>query len=488
MALLIVLLLLSVTLGLSYAAMRSLGTIGMIQRNSDRQAGARQAAITGLTMALKRMHRSDWAGVDTSLAGSLNATDSFRVTYTTGDPRLLSTDADQPYRVTLLSTGYSTDPQQTSNAASYQVRAVVRLTPRQLADEPSQWPTMMNYTVYQWRSGDFQCDLPFRVEGPMRIQAMLLPGWNYAWWSDPREQYFKDLNAMRLAGLGDYRPFTGPIKLSDSSQVWGVLTLLNSYLGVSTSNAWDETVSGMDFPWTMSTYRLYPGGKAYTIPQLPSTIQNATYGPDPAANPAGLFFRSGSLTIGADTTITGTVFTAGGSGGVITVQGNQVRLNAVNLPALQGSTDPVQLPVAVVGSGFRVSSGTVLNISGLVVAQYDFTVAQDGQTGITLSHSGKLVAEDVYVNGRTDWASKSSLWWSACYLAWRAQKDSTFGSKYFPQWLQKNTSLIPAPRLVIKPDTASIRYHWHNPENTIYVANPADGGLRWDLLDWTENL
>jgi len=54
MALLMVLLLLSLTLGLSYAAMRSQATVSMIQRNSDRRASARQDAITGLSVALKR--------------------------------------------------------------------------------------------------------------------------------------------------------------------------------------------------------------------------------------------------------------------------------------------------------------------------------------------------------------------------------------------------------------------------------------------------
>ena len=102
MALLMVLLLLSLTLGLSYAAMRSQSTVGMIQRNSDRGASARQAAITGLTMARKKMHRNDWAGVNTSLNGSLNTNESFLATYTAGDATLSASDGDQPYRVTLL--------------------------------------------------------------------------------------------------------------------------------------------------------------------------------------------------------------------------------------------------------------------------------------------------------------------------------------------------------------------------------------------------
>jgi hypothetical protein len=42
--------------------------------------------------------------------------------------------------------------------------------------------------------------------------------------------------------------------------------------------------------------------------------------------------------------------------------------------------------------------------------------------------------------------------------------------------------------LIIKPDANPVRYHWHNPQNTIYVADPSDGGLRWDLLAWTENV
>jgi len=184
MAVLIVLLLLSLTLGLSYAAMRSQTMVGMIQRNSDRQASARQAASTGLSMALKKMSRSDWAGVDTSLGGPLNATDSFLVTYTTGDTGLSAGDPDQPYRVTLLSTGYSADPEQPQSIAVYRVRAVVRLIPRKLADEPADWATMMGCTVYQWTSGSFTMTIPSRIEGTVCIQSALDLLSGYAWPSD----------------------------------------------------------------------------------------------------------------------------------------------------------------------------------------------------------------------------------------------------------------------------------------------------------------
>ena len=53
----------------------------------------------------------------------------------------------------------------------------------------------------------------------------------------------------------------------------------------------------------------------------------------------------------------------------------------------------------------------------------------------------------------------------------------------------QNSKVTPVhPLLTIKPDANQVQYHWYNPQNTIYVALPADGGLCWDLLDWAENL
>lgn len=482
-----VLLLLSLTLGLSYAAMRSLSTVGMIQRNSDRRASARQAAITGLSMALKKMHRSDWAGVDTSLSGSLGTNESFLVTYATGDPRINAGDPDQPYRVTLLSTGYAADPNQPASIAIYRARAVVRLIPRKLADEPADWSNMLNYTVFQWTFGSFTMTVPARIEGPVRIQATLNLDWNYPWWGNPRDRYHTDLNAMRVAGRGDYRPFTAQIALSNAWQSWDTISTLNTLLGVSTVNTGNQTVASMTFPTSLSTYCLYPGGKSYTIPQLPSTIQSAVYQSDATTNPAGLYFRVGALNLNDDTTIRGTVFTAANSGGRIYVLGKRVHLEPVNLPPLQGTTESVQLPVVVAGDTFRVSTDAEVTITGLISTYNSFEVLTDNQADITMSHQGKLIARDIYFNYRSDWYN-SSWWWDDQYNKFDNQKGEANGIKYFPEWLQAKKGLTMQPRLTIKPDANPVRYHWHNPQNTIYVANPTDGGLRWDLLDWAENV
>jgi hypothetical protein len=48
--------------------------------------------------------------------------------------------------------------------------------------------------------------------------------------------------------------------------------------------------------------------------------------------------------------------------------------------------------------------------------------------------------------------------------------------------------LSPVPLITVKPDAEAVRYHWHNPQDPVYLAHPADDGLRWDLIEWNEDL
>jgi hypothetical protein len=45
----------------------------------------------------------------------------------------------------------------------------------------------------------------------------------------------------------------------------------------------------------------------------------------------------------------------------------------------------------------------------------------------------------------------------------------------------------PKPLLTIKPDPSPVTYHWKKPYDPIYVPHPTDSGLRWDLVEWTDN-
>ncbi len=212
------------------------------------------------------MSRTDWAGVGTALNGSLGADESFRATFTAGDATLASNDPDQPYRVSLLSTGYAVDPEHPSSIASYRVRAVVRLIPRKLAPQPASWAGMQGYTVYQTKKYDTEIDIPCRFTGKVRLQKKLKLALHYPNDSDARSRYMSDLNQMRRNGRPDYRTFNGPVYLPFSEQENQYYTLLTSKLGVAAIDAGaGENITDWVKPTSMSTYRIYPGGPAYTV-------------------------------------------------------------------------------------------------------------------------------------------------------------------------------------------------------------------------------
>ncbi len=185
MTLLVVMGLISISLALSYATLRSQATVVQLQHNSDRMANARHAALSGVTQGLRNMCQSNWAGVDTTLSGWLSPTESYTVTFTTGDPSLTSADpnyGDLPYRVTLLATGFAQDPANSAAIATYRIRAVTRLVPRKLADEPAGWDNLADYTVYQWKAATggtyrFQVEVPARGRfGARAAKARSLSG------------------------------------------------------------------------------------------------------------------------------------------------------------------------------------------------------------------------------------------------------------------------------------------------------------------------
>ena len=190
MAVLIVLALVSITLALSYAMMRTQTVSSQIQVNLLHRDNARQAAYAGMAIALRKMHQSDWQGVDSVVSGNLSTSESFRVTYRTGDDSLTADApdyAEYPFRVTLLATGTSLDPDNPGVRAEHQVRTVVQLVRRQLSAEPANWLQLQQYdagtpyTIYQWGNVAVPLEVPMRVEGAVRLQGPVEVGTDYEW-------------------------------------------------------------------------------------------------------------------------------------------------------------------------------------------------------------------------------------------------------------------------------------------------------------------
>src|SRR5688572_7296857 len=217
----VVLGLLSIALALSYSILRTQGTALQIHKNSSRRGNARQAALAGMSVALAQMHGPDWGGVDIAVTGSLSATETYSVTFVTGDASLDAFDpdyADWPYLVTVTSTGYADSADQPGTPSTHVIETVVRLAPRQLGDTPSDWPGMSAFAVYQTLNDPFTVELPCRIEGPARLQGRLNLAEAYPTHPPATDLYLTDLNAMRQQGYGDYRPFSGPVNLPRTAQ------------------------------------------------------------------------------------------------------------------------------------------------------------------------------------------------------------------------------------------------------------------------------
>jgi hypothetical protein len=508
-AVFVVLLVIAMTLGLSYAMVRTQSTALRIHRNSGRGTLARHAAVTGMTMAIKTMNTSTWAGVGTTLTGTLGPYESYKVTYTTGDASLTAASPlynEYPYRVTLLSTGSSVDPDNPQSVATHQVRAVLRLVPRKLADEPSQWAYILNYTVYQWSLGTWNVAVPSRIEGPVRVKGAMAMSLGPAsggclnpelnWPDSVRRRYYSDLKRMRDAYGTDWRAYSATATFYPYTWDWPLnwiqsdaASVLTS-MGTSTSNTGFPSSNVLYPPASLTTYQLYPGGKVYNVQAVASTLQNATLQPDVLLNPAGIYWQAGQVELGDGATLCGTLITPNAN---VNVRGKGVKILAADLPSLYGTSQPVQLPAVVAGGRFYVFAGAEVGITGMVTASTSFDVASDTQDRASLTLLGALAAGDISIHGRSEWTAKSTNWWNDKFLQFDAQASILGGVKYFPEWLQAKKHLDPTPRLTIKPSPTPIRYHWHTwtdangTNNPIFVPDPNDGGLRWNLLDWTDS-
>ena len=211
-AALLVILMISIALSLSYVLVRSQGTAALIQDNAGLAAEARQAAFSGLSAAYAVMHDADdWQGVSSTFTRRLSDYVWFTVEFRTGDDPVRPAAADAkswPYLVTLVATGHAADPHDPSRVVTDSVKAVTKLVPRALAPQPNGWAEMARHTVYQWdSSATVAIDLPARIEGPAFFAASVQLGVRNGWSDEPRMRYFLDLENARR-GCRAIRPST----------------------------------------------------------------------------------------------------------------------------------------------------------------------------------------------------------------------------------------------------------------------------------------
>ncbi len=489
-AVFLVLLFLALTMTLAYATIRSQGSGIKVESNFARRQNAKQTAMTGLAIALKKMSQSDWIGADKSFTQSLDGYDYFTASFATGDASLTTASgtsyADYPWRVTVKSTGYSVDPTNANSIAKYSVQAVVRLIPRAVYAEPTDWSDFLTYTVYQTTPDVFMVNMPMQIQGKTRVQWYLNLAEDSGGWSGtPRAQYLDDLVPMYSAGKGDYRLFTSSITCPKTYYYWYFNDLHTALTNMSVTmvNANYQTITSLAPTATPSQYQLYTGGKKYTAVQTALTVTGTTLSSDPKTNPLGIFVAPGSVTLKTNAVINGTLITNWDSSGKISVTGSGVTVTPVTLPTINGETTPLQLPAILSYGQLTINADSQATVNGVVGVNDQFYVTADDQTNVQFTLTGKLFAKRFRVEQRNDWGDFN---WSSSYTSFAAQKSAPAGTKYFPEWLVKTKSsqINIQPYIVFKPSSTDMHYHWFDCSQPLFVPLTADGGLRWELVSF----
>ncbi|HEY2882970.1 MAG TPA: hypothetical protein VGJ15_11060 [Pirellulales bacterium] len=480
----IVLALIAITMAMSYAMLRTQFSVVRIQSNSNRQALAKQAAMVGLTKAIWAMEQTSWPGVGTTLTGTLSGQDSYSVTYTAGDDSLTSASSnygEYPYRVMLVSTGTSVDPNNSASHATHRVRAVVRLIPQKLGIIPSDLASIANYTWYQTNNDTFQFQVPLHVAGKSRIQGEVQLGGDYQWSNNASDRYLDDLDQMRLAGMNDDRPFTGPLEISFSQNNGGDQNWLTGTLGVSiTNNTTTGMSAGWAFPGTVGTYKLYAGGPTYTVPTAPTTISTALVA-DPVTNPLGIFYQSGDITLATGASLKGTLI----GGGHVTLTGNNLSLAPVDLLPLITSSNKVRLPTLLASDDLVINDTSAGTVDGMMATFDKFNLKMCPQAKVFSMH-GNLVAKRFYAEGRNEFNLNSTLW-SLSYSLFKTQLNNSPATRisYYPVYMQI-LNLLPDPKVTFQGPDNPVTYTWPTNGFTVYVADPVAGALRWEMVDWRD--
>ncbi|HZZ73465.1 MAG TPA: hypothetical protein VFE24_14520 [Pirellulales bacterium] len=479
-ALIIVLSIIAITLSMSYAILRSQGTILRIQANSDLLARAKQAANTGYLVALHKIHDASWSGADTSFSGTLTAGQTYQVSYTTGDASLVSTSSDYwlyPYRITITITGTAVDSSNSAISVSDHIAAVLQLVPRQLNTEPTNFSTMTQYTAYETTNADFQIEPRRRIEGPVLIQGKVTLFQDSP--SDPaaNSRYIQDLGLLYTSFNTDGRPFSGKLSMPLNKTPPGTRTTLTSNFGLTLQ---DTPAASAGSDWTFPaglTYRLYTGGKAYNFGTASATLQNTSLVANPVTNPAGIFYCSGNMTVRDNVTVQGTLY----ANGKIQLPGVSLSFQPATLKALRDSSTPIKLPAMVAANDIEFQSTASGNVSGLLASFGQFMV-DEGAQSLSLQIAGKVIAKQFTLHDCTEWDLNNGVW-SIILTLFNLQKSS--GTSNFCVYLGYS-GLNSTPATTIKAEAAAPVYHWQTNGNPIFVKHASDSGLRWDVLSWKE--
>lgn len=510
-ALVLVLALLAVTLGFSYALLRGNTTDQELERNQSRRKDARTAAQAGIAVALRKLYDGSWAGADTTFAGDVTADklQGFTVSYTTGDSDLTSTSADwqeYPFRLTILSKGYSIDPTTSASRSEYSIRVVSQLIRRKLNANLASGTSLDTLSICQTGNPKATIQYPIRLNDGVRIEGEIEFSRSYpqSYLSTAYMTFFDDIYDMYHDWGWDYRPFSGRLYTPSSRQPANgdVVMVLDPRLHVPRTDVSVSASPPVPTVSAFSGYRLYDKGKHYagqavsvtpdsldTVPNAEYLVTGSSYAADPQTNPLGVFTSTqGSIGLSSNLAFTGMLIAYGsGASSDVHIGGTNLTIQAPSLPALAGDSTTYRLPAIVADDDVRVYDGTNQTINGWVVCADAFDLAT-GAASTTINVTGGVFCQKLLLEGRSSWVQTQTNWQSA-YSSWSTALLKFGQDIYFPGWLNNNRSswgLYLTPRLIFSATPSGVTNHVPDFSQPIYVPHSDDGGLRWDIVKYQE--
>jgi len=393
----VVLVALSVSVTLTYAFLQTQAVAVQISANGEHRDLALQAAQTGAAVAMQQMQSPSWSGVSTTSSGTLGSaaggTLSYSIEYL---PDTTASDAlTRALRVLVRVTGLWTSSLEAAQVVQRQVELHMQLQPRapgraivtgdsasavDVAPNPGNYDQLQAHALALTDTGTALTLEPGeRIDGTMWLRGDIRLFQDPEWDSPVRRSFLSDAGDRFVSGSGSSRawwhphPFGGALtfRSSPSSATQDDLSRLRANWSTS---SWTPAVPAVSTS-SWKKYRLYEGGFEYSAAAVSSTLQNVTLRPS-LSNPLGIFYRNGSVNIGDDVTIEGTLVAENR----VTISGENVHLGCTNF---RDSTGELRLAnadlwprlPAIVANELVIDAEAAVTIDGAVTLQNGVTGA-----------------------------------------------------------------------------------------------------------------
>ncbi len=429
-SLVVVMIAISMSMALTYAALSSQARGVQVRQNVNRREMARQAAESGVSITLNKLQSSTWSGVTTALSGTLSSdklgTTSYTIEFRTIDGQtsptaypagqgqtslsgstaffnstsngLSSSSADtaaiatrQAFQLLIRSTGKWASLTDPLDFVTEIVEVGIELQPRVpgrqiLAPDITQatdvlasnagYDTIQNYAFFASDGSSTSPSLTLqpgqRFDGPTWLKQGVSVYKGPMWSSSIRDVFLQStgtLYSTSSSGTVSFlhpHPFGGPITMAASFTAAEVADLTKLNVPRVTATS-TPTTPAINFDgW--KTYQLYQGGFSYSAEAISSSSLNNVVLRPSLRNPLGVFYRDSALQLDDNVIIQGTLVCFG----KLTLSGSNLNIASVNWRDSSGGAVVAngslfpRLP-AVVAQSIQLNNDNRASVDGAVL-------------------------------------------------------------------------------------------------------------------------